>query len=714
MKLSWFLNERGSTSLTVVLGVVLSVVLLASSVQWYWTNSTSSDIQAVADLGALAAADVSAKSVMVVQTLDAMLLTANLFGLVIHAVTVVSGLLVVLTAPVGGAGATPFFERIVDFNRRYCEKRRDFARHAYQLADAVNQATPYLAIAQSYHLASENSKLLSDFNGTSYVAIAIPFPARGEVQLTGFSPAEQQILEEVTATSEANTDSAHEIKRLEGDVEAAIDECFRRNTFKPAGVTRPHYNPLRGIDDFSRGWTNLRAQAPPSISGPAPIDNTSQNRDRLQERYRSDYQRIGQLLDQEVRATLNTAAQTEAASVSDLNAHDLLAQQRQQRIYLVDHAPGVRRAYHTRTNCFGLAGSSAEIKARTLDYVMGDLDHPPCLLCAPPHWRALQMWEQQLAEYVQSWNQQAAALRWWYQAQDSIQVEQDRVRSRTRESLDKLREEASSFLQGGRLSYTPAGARGYLCIVMSTSERELPAFTLPALTDSADRALGRQIAMAGARLMPSATESTIPHLLSQSRDMAESSAASEGFAGVTRALMGADEAGSSTAVLGFALQIWGTCLALHDRGTAQLEQLVSGLPFGLDTVMQRSLRTFFETAQITAPDLRKPQPTLVNTADIGDRNAAGFEGGFVRSVAAAKDVLERSGGASIAGIREAVSGMINDLDDQASRRIEQMLNVQVLGVTIPLPFSQQVQNMVSTAFAAVRSKEQELFAALGR
>jgi len=712
MKLSWFKKEEGSTSLTMVLGIVLSAVLLASSVQWYWTNSTSSDIQTVADLGALAAADVSAKSVMLVQTLDAMLLTANLFGLAIHAVTVVAGLLVVLTAPVGGAGALPFFERIVEFNYRYSEKRRDFAKQAYQLANAVSEATPYLAMTQSYHVAAENSSLLSDFNGTSYVAIAIPFPMRGEVELSNFSDSEDQLLEEVTTAGEANTESAHEIKRLEDEIEAAIDECFRLNIFKPAGTTRPHWNPLRAIDDFTRGWSELQVRSAPPISNPVPIDNTQQNRDRLQERYRQDYRRIGQALDSEVRAILNMAAQTEAADVGDIGVRDLLAPEREQRIYVLDHTAGERRAYHSDPNCFGLAGSTAELRTRTLDYVVGDNDHPPCVLCAPPHWQALRIWEQQLEEYARAWNQEAAALRWWYQAKEQIQVEQDQVRERTQSALDRLIGEAQSFLLGGRLSYTPAGARGYICVVMSTGERELPAFTLPALTDSSDVVLGRQVAMAGARLMPSEVESTIPNLLSESRDLAESSGQAEGFAGVTRALMGGDD-GFVGPVLNFALRIWGTCLALHEQGSAQLESLVAGLPFGLDSVMNRALRTFFEQAQISAPDLRRPQPTLVNTADVGSINAPGFEGKFVQAITAAKDGLEKSGEASIASMREAISAMISELDAEANRRIDEMLRIQVLGVSIPLPFSQTIQNLVSTAFEAARSKEQELFASLG-
>ena len=712
MRLSWFKNEEGSTSLTMVLGIMLSVVLLASSVQWYWTSSTSSDIQVVADIGALAAADVTAQSVMLIQALDAMLLTANLFGLVLHAITIVAGLLAVLSAPVGGVAATPFLERIVDFNYRYCKKRREFAQHAYQLASVVSEATPYLAMATSYYSATENSRLLGDFNGTAYTAIAIPFPLRGKVELTNSSDDADQLLQEVTRAGKENTESAHEIKRLEGDVEAAVDECFRLNVFLPPGTSRTHWNPLSAIDDFARGWGELQAQSIPAIDDPVPIDNTQVNRDRLQERYLQDYRRIGQSVDEQVRVILDRAAVTEAADVADISMSDLLGSERGQRIYVLERADGDRRAYHSNPNCFGLAGSTAELRTRTLSYVAGDVDHPPCVLCEPPHWRALQIWEQQLAEYVQSWNFEAAALRWWYQATESIELEQDQVRERTQDAFDLLLEESKSFLIGNRLSYTPAGARGYICVVVSSEQRELPAFTLPVLTASEDVVLGRQVAMAGARLMPSGGESTIPSLLSQSADMADS-AGVEGFAGVTHELLGGEDDSFAGSVIGFALSIWGSCLQMHADGSAQIERLMLGLPFGLDSIATSSLRSFFDTAQISAPDLRRPMPTLVSTSDVGDINASGFEGSFVQSVVTAKEGLEQSGGASIAGMREAISGMINELDADVSSRIEELMQVRVLGVSIPLPFSQTVQNMASTAFESVRGREQELFVALG-
>ncbi|MCL2745550.1 MAG: hypothetical protein FWE48_00415 [Coriobacteriia bacterium] len=728
MKLRWFKNEKGSTSLTIVLGIALSVVLLASSVQWYWTNSSSSDIQTVADISALSAADVTAKSVMLIQALDALLLSANLFGLVLHAVTIVAGLLTVLSAPVGGAGAAAFFERSVQFNKNYSENRRRFAKEAHSFASKVSDATPYLAMAQAYQVANENSHHLEGFNGTGYMAIALPFPAKGEVHLTGFPESEDQLLEEVSAASEDNRESAHKVKRLEDEVEAAIDECFRLDIYLPAGTARPFWNPLSAIDDFARGWSELMNKSAPAQVGLVPVTDSGGNRETLQERYRQDHKDIAQSLESEVKSTLDTARNSEGADVQDLTVSTLLNSVKQERIYLVVHEQGERKAYHQQSNCFGLS-NAGEIRNHTLSYVVGDTDHPPCLLCSPTHWQALEAWEQHMTKYVSAWNREAAALRRWYAAEQELREEQDIIQERTESALKRLLEEAQSYLLGGRLTYTPAGARGYLCIVMSTQERGLPAFALPALTDSGDVVLGRQVAMAGARMMPSEAETTIPDLLSESHYLAERGAEG-GFAELMRNLVTEDgpltssgvpsgalsevsSSGGGGGIAGFLLRIWGSCLSLYTKGSNNLKEFVSGLPFGLDTVMSKSLDSFFETAQISAPDLRRPVPVLVNTSEVGDSSAGGFEGRIVTSIGSAKDGLEKSGGASIVGLRENLAGMINELDADVGKRIEEMMKIQVLGVSIPLPFSETVKGMASRVFVLIRSKEEEFFAALG-
>jgi hypothetical protein len=236
---------------------------------------------------------------------------------------------------------------------------------------------------------------------------------------------------------------------------------------------------------------------------------------------------------------------------------------RSSQVWLLEHAAGERRAYHDDPKCFGLAGAKSTLEATSLDAVLGESDHPPCVLCAPPHWRALEKWERQLGSFVEEWNAEAAALRAYQRSKDELEAEQVALRKNTSTALDSIVKEAGGFLSGGRLKYTPSGARGFLCIVATTNERALPAFTLPALTASGQVRLGRQVALAGARLMPSATESTIPDLLQDAQSGAQG--ASGGLAGVTKKIAGLEGAGSGAAPH-FVLGLWGTCLSLYTKG----------------------------------------------------------------------------------------------------------------------------------------------------
>ncbi|MCL2525520.1 MAG: hypothetical protein FWE46_00490 [Coriobacteriia bacterium] len=713
MSMSWFKNDEGSTSLTVVLGITLSLVLLASSVQWYWINSSSSDIQSVADISVLAASDVTAKSVMFVQALDAILMTANLFGLVLYALTIVSGVNISLTGGVAALGASAFFARLLHYNKEYAKMRRSLAKEFYRLASWVNVATPYLAAGQAYRVGAENAQHLAPFNDTSYLAVAIPFPVKGELSLSDFSHVEEGLHQDISEAAEDNATSAEKVKSLEDQIEKAIDECFRLDVFKPAGTTRPHWDPLRAIDDFERGWKEQRDEGATRQSDLRPLSGNDSHRSQLQQIFDSSYRDIGNKLDSEVGGVLSRARSSKAANCANMSASSLMASHRQTRIFMTTLVSGRPTAYHLRSDCRGLS-NAGETNPHRMETVMGDTARTPCLLCRPPHWQAIAAWEAQLGSYVQSWNAEAAALRHWYALKNSLESEREAIADRSKSAFDQLLKDASSYLRGGRLSYTPAGARGHICVVVSTSQRNLPTFSLPGLTDSGDVVLGHQLALSAARMMPSESESTIPQLLSESADAAPQ--AQEGLGAVMGTLVnGGQPAGPSGLGSGalFALSVWGSCLEVYTSAHSGLHNFAAGLPLGLDTLAGKSLASLEELARVSPPDLRRPVPTLVNTAEVGDLNAAGIEGGFARFLGSAKSALNETGAFTPAGMAAQVSRLLDELDDDLTAKIDEYASITVLGTKVPLPFGEPVQKMAATAFASLRSRREELFAALG-
>ncbi|MCL2025084.1 MAG: hypothetical protein FWG78_04860 [Coriobacteriia bacterium] len=685
---SIFRDERGSTSLTIIIALVLALALMASCLQWYWTSSSSTDIQTVADLSALAAGDVVAHSVMLIQTLDAFLLTLNLFGLLLHTIVLVAGVAVTVTAPIGGAGALPFLERAIEFDRKFCETRKKVAQEVKKLAEAINAATPVLAMAHGTRVVNENQALLSAGNGSEYVGIMLPAPLTGTVTLTNDPEGLGEQQEEWRNHAQENKENAQRAETLREDLERAIDECFRLDIYKEPSTQRAFWNPSQALDDYRREWERIAKRPTSTPNTPVAIDDTASTRSTLASRYLDYYEQLGREWGPTVLDAIGTPPLGDAPMTPQyLDLSTLSAPVWDQTVRLLTHGPDERKAYHQRTDCFGLSNAQGTLERVRLATVKNDLDHPPCTHCSPPHWRSPQMLEDNARAFIEQWNQQVVAILEYERIRAQIEEETSHIKTRTTSSIDEIVNMAKGYLAGNRLIYEPAGGRGVWSMVINTSSRTLPDYTLPALTGAGEVELGQQIALAGVRLMPSETESTLPSFLA---DVDAGTSSSTGLGGVVRSMMGDD-----SFIVPTALALWGTSLDVHGRGAAGLEKWSSGLPWGLDAIVGRGLEAVFREAQMTAPDMRKPIPTLVAVSDVGSPDKAGFEGSFARSLAQGKEMLEATGGASSFGLKVQVDQALQELSTSAGDKIAKLFDVEILGVRIPLPFSSQLAWLTS-------------------
>ncbi|MCL2881738.1 MAG: hypothetical protein FWF45_02440 [Coriobacteriia bacterium] len=687
-RIAWFKNERGSTSLAVVLAIILSLVLVAGSLQWYWTNSSSEDIQLLADSGALAAADTQSKIMQSIQILDALLLTANLFGLVLHCVVVVAGVVTVVTE---GSGAE-FFEKAVDFDRSFCEKRKTFAQDIYKLAQGLNEAAPYLVMARSGYAIQQTASSIKSFSGGSYAGVAVPFPFKGEVELTGYSEGEDKLLTDVEEAHDTNEQDATEAQAAQKEADDARAECFRLDVYKAAGTSEFSWDPSYAYDDFKQGFSGLVSDPTPTPPALTPIDDNANTRATLQVNYEKNYLEIRTQLQTAVPGVIGTAhPASDDYPATDLDKDTLLQRWLGEQVFVLVTPAGQRRAYHHSTDCFGLAGAQGTPEQVRLETLIGASEHPPCTICMPTDWRALQQWEQKLQPFITQWNAEAAALRRYRRAREKLSEKEDSIRETSTSAIGKVLEHAGSYLLGGRLRYRSSGARGFVCVVVNTQERGLPAFTLPPLTNAQGSRLAPQVALSGAKLLPSAALKTLPSLLSQSGDQAHGTGDS-GLGGATRALLGADDpggGGSSSGVFSFVLSLWGSCLDVYGRGANGLGDQLAGLPFGLDGVVKPAFDKLLAVAQASPPDLRYPQPILVDTAAVGSPDAEGFEGGFVSALRAAKQGFAKLGSSELlATIKELTSGAgdVPDLGD-----LVKAVEAKVLGVDLGLPFGEQAK-----------------------
>ena len=691
-RLRWFKDERGSTSLAVVLAIMLSLVLVAGSLQWYWTSSSSEDIQMVADAGALSAADTQSSVMQTIQLLDALLLTANLFGLLLHCVVIVAGVVTVVTE---GSGAE-FFEKALDLDRRYCDKRKEFARDVYRVADGLNKAAPYLVMARSAQALQKAAGQIKSFSAGSYAGLAVPFPFEGQVELTGFSDDEDELLSEVGQAHDANEQVANDAQQAQKDRDEALSDCFLRDTYKPAGTSELGWDPASAYDDFKRGFTDLAAASIPAPPALSPIDDNANTRAVLAANYTQNASAMRSALQTKVPETIGSAQpDAESYPAADLSADVLLRTWLDEPVYVLQTPAGQRRAYHHDKDCFGLAGTANAPDQVRLQTLMGASEHPPCTICSPTDWRAIVQWQQRLAPFIGQWNSEAEALRRYQRAREDLSRYEDTMQETSKSALAKVVSQAGSYLLGGRLKYQASGSRGFICVVIDTQSRQLPDFTLPPLTNAQDTRLNPQLALAGAKLMPSESQRTLPSLLTQSGDAAQANGtggSGGGLGSATCALLGGDGLGAATSdVLSMLLALWGSCLDVYARGADGLGDSLARLPFGLDAVVKPALDQLLSAAQASPPDLRYPQPVLVDTGAVGSPDAEGFEGTFVRVLRGAKEGYEQLGSNEFIGmIRDLLAGNTDGLP--GSDEIGAALTTKVLGVDIKLPLSEEAQS----------------------
>ncbi|MCL2323958.1 MAG: hypothetical protein FWC48_00040 [Actinomycetia bacterium] len=684
-KIAWFKNERGSTSLAVVLAIMLALVLVAGSLQWYWTNSSSEDIQMIADNGALAAADEQSKIMQTIQLLDALLLTANLFGLVLHAVVVVAGVVAVASE----GTASEFFEKALELDKRYCEKRKEFAQDIYKIAQGLNTAAPYLVMARSSMAIQQSAGSVSSYTEGSYAGVALPLPWSGQVELTGYSEGEDQLLDEVGKAHDDNQQEATAAQKAREEADAAKEECFRLDLYKAPGTSLLSWDPAYAYDDFKGAADTLISAPRPSPVALAPIDDNASTRAALQADFERSYGEIQQDLQLEVPRTIGSATpDSDSYPAEDLSIDRLLRSWLDEEVYVLSTPEGQRRAYHRQTSCFGLAGADATPQSVKLETLLGASEHPPCTICAPTDWRAISAWEEKLQPFTENWNAEAAALSRYQKARAELSGHETTIRDTTASALDKLTSKAGSYLLGGRLRYHASGARGFICIVVCPKQRSLPGFTLPPLTNSQGSRLAPQMALSAAKLIPSDAKKTLPSLLGNSAAGAQS--AGGGLPAATGALLGADGPGGvAGAAVTFLLSLWGSCLDVYARGADSLGDQVSGLPFGLDQVMRPAWDKLLGAAQAEPPDLRYPQPVLVDTANVGSPDADGLEGSFVRTLRAAKRDYAWLGESGLLDLARGLAGSSDDIP--AAGDLVMALSAKVFGIDLGLPFSGEIE-----------------------
>ena len=687
-----FRDERGSTAVAVVLSIVLAVTLMALCLQSYWVKSSSTDIQAVADYGALAGADAVAKASTVIQVLDALLLSMNVVGLLLNITIVVGGIAAVVGAPVGGTALAPVLTKLTQFNQKFLNVRKQAAQSAFTIAKTYNSAAPVLAVAQSWDVIRRNSAKLNPFGNVSYTGAAFPLPFEGSVTLSGYPPELSELAGTVTEASQRNRADAEKVKELEAELEKARIQCFEADVYRASGTSSVGWNPAFAGDDYLGGLLSIAGQHPPSPLSPLSIEGSDSANARLAECFQRDIRDIGQRTVEQFQTDVERTDAGGYLSPVARSAADYLEEYQSTEVLIVPHDESERRAYHRDRACFGLISASQEPEAVALSTILGNHDHPPCSLCRPLHWSAVEWWQLKLTRFSAEWQAQVlATLR-----HEQLRRERDGaigdVVDRTEDAFGEIVAQARGYLLGGRLTYSPPGANGFLCVVSTAPGRTAPRFTLGALTGTAGKKFGRQYALSGAKIVPTTGQHASLEYL-QALLTNTSPAVSMGMGGGVNELLGRTDGLTATTN-----PLWRACLGeLVGRGG--LKGWFSRLPWGIGAAAERLVGQLLALANISPPDLRQLSPVLVSAADVGDPGSSGPEGGISRSIRGLQQAYITRARALSPNIGDELAATVSGVPKYAYPRAYAIFTALFMGKSILAPFYPvQLQSVNESAY----------------
>jgi hypothetical protein len=202
-------KDGGFTSVGVVIALMLALALIFTSVQVHWMNSTSADIQFVADAGALAAENVVAEYMTIARLADAIILSLSLFGLAVTGIAIIISCIPYVQA----AG-----KAMLEFGQSVFRARDSFANASANALDTLQKALPFLCAVNAASVISQNR--ISASGKERYIGLAVPLPLAGE-EIKIENEHLEQLSEEIEQDNERTAAESEKAKEARDRMQAS-------------------------------------------------------------------------------------------------------------------------------------------------------------------------------------------------------------------------------------------------------------------------------------------------------------------------------------------------------------------------------------------------------------------------------------------------------------------------------------------------------------
>ena len=695
-----FRDERGFTTTSMVLSLLITLALVFSAAQVYRVNSASAEVQDVADAAALAAEGQVAEFLIIARFCDAVVLSLTLTGVTVTGL----GIAALCTPPTAAASA-----ELIEAGKSLLKARDEFADRAARVLDKLQEALPYLAAAGAANVARANNR---DSSGASYLGIAVLVPAEGEsLAFDGIDEARgladdvgeqaDEIREKARRAEEAAQEAnRHKERAFAHDCGDNPAYCMYERASALAGMAGAE-NPLfESVDTWSFSIALGRAQAyygrRAAIEAPADGSVDERARSALRARfYEYAARTVGEgyvrenadsfeasfpQLPANTSEMRSTALYTEAAYpitsvVVELESDDI---EDGEGAAGAEAASEVEYVMHAWPGCPEVQEHGASATGSIAD--MESNGYPTCPVCG---FTAASMGKVAAASTSIS-----NGFEYHYRIVAEEAEGYERARREAKGPTDEVKQQAGSLLErlgeilkdaaNKRLEAAPPGRYGAVAFVVNNG-RTPAAGSLSSSFVSGGGSLGVRAAASAATLVDEGSD--------------------EGRNVINSALDGLRaDGGAAVGVAGMVLDAWSWMLGAYASGQEFLYSAVEGgldsLPLvgasGLGPWVGDKLRAVVEDAGLQPAQVGALKALIVNSGHVAARGGDGFAARYLHMK---QQVIAHP--LSSTGL---FSSLLNDAEQQALDQIEglgssvQIASIELFGpsgpslpVTVPLP-----------------------------
>lgn len=212
-----FRDERGFTTTSMVLSMLVTLALVFTAAQVYRVGSASAEVQDVADAAALAAQGQVAEFMIVARFCDAIVLSLTLTG----AVATGLGIAALCTPATAGLSA-----RLIEAGKDLLKARNDFADRSAAALNKLQEALPFFAAACGAEVARANN---GDSSGADYLGVALLVPSCGESIEVGSSEQMEGVLDEVEGEADDIREKARRAEEAAEEANRSKERAFARD-----------------------------------------------------------------------------------------------------------------------------------------------------------------------------------------------------------------------------------------------------------------------------------------------------------------------------------------------------------------------------------------------------------------------------------------------------------------------------------------------------